>query len=87
MKRTDMRLVTLYEAGHFVMACLRNSFVDAVCRASEDSFRGILEVAKFLHNGMPSNKWRTIQAVDAWMKKKADERAVKFESEEEPIRR
>lgn len=53
--------------GGFLTACLRNDFLDAVCRAGSDLNLGHLQaIAKWLYNETPRKCWGSPAKVKAW---------------------
>mgnify|MGYP001579849334 CR=1 FL=1 len=59
-----------HEHGGFVMACLRNEFVEAVCRADSGNLAVILDIARYIYNELPGPCWGSPAKVEAWRKLK-----------------
>ena len=54
--------------GGFLMACLENNFMEAVCRADGDSREVIVEIAKFIYNELPHECHGSPEKVKEWLK-------------------
>lgn len=53
--------------GGFLTACLKNDFVDAVCRAGDDLTKAdLIAIAKWIYNEAPSKSWGSAAAVEQW---------------------
>ena len=52
--------------GGFLLACLENNFVDAVCRAIDLHVYEIVAVAKWIFNEAPSRCWGSPGIVKTW---------------------
>ncbi len=54
--------------GHFLTACLENNFIDAVCKADNESNQVLPLIARFIYNEMPGRSWGNRSMVSAWLK-------------------
>lgn len=55
------------EPGGFLMAALRNDFLNAMLLASDNSRAGLFELAMFLHNDAPAEAVGDPGRVEAWL--------------------
>ena len=58
-----------HQHGHFIMACLENDFVEAVCRADIENLKAINAIAKYIWNELPSECWGSKEKVKSWLLK------------------
>lgn len=59
--------------GGFLRAVLANDFVQAVIRADDDNLAVLLDIARFMHNEAPARSWGTLEKMEAWSKRAADD--------------
>jgi len=57
--------------GDFMLSCLANNFVGAMCRADRTSAAHVKDIALFIHNEIPSNSWGSYERVRLWMESHA----------------
>ena len=53
--------------GDFLVACLKNQFHEAVCRADHTNRHTLPEIAKYMYNELPSQCWGSPEKVTAWL--------------------
>lgn len=53
--------------GSFVRACLENNFTEAACRADASNVLCLDEIAKYIHNELPSRCHGSREIVAAWI--------------------
>ena len=60
--------------GDFLNAVLENNLVEAAALADNINVHMLLDWAKFLHNELPLQCWGSKEKVEAWIKKKREEK-------------
>jgi hypothetical protein len=63
--------------GDFLRAVLENNLMTAMGRADEQNRNDIFEICQFVYNEMPHSCHGSAEAVDKWIKMKAEEREAK----------
>lgn len=58
-----------HSVGHFLTAVLEDRLFDAVCRADENSLRGLRPLIHYIYNRLPSLCWGSPEARKAWHEK------------------
>ena len=62
--------------GGFLRAVLANDLMDAMGRAYSENKYAIHEIASYVYNELPAECHGSYEKVDAWIKKKLEERKV-----------
>ena len=60
--------------GGFLSAVLANDFVEIVAAADGENMQNLPAYADYLYNHAPRDCWGSKQALEAWIKKKREER-------------
>lgn len=58
-----------YEPGSFVRAVLENNLSEAIGRADPDNLRALQAIVTFVYMEVPSNAWKSPEAVELWLEK------------------
>lgn len=67
-------VLTGVEPGSFLKNIIRNDLMGTVATASEDiSIEGLRATLKWFYNETPSPCWKSANAMQAWMARKAEE--------------
>jgi hypothetical protein len=62
--------------GSFVTACLVNDFMEACCRADDETVLCLRDIAKFIYNELPSPCHGSNEAVREWRERCEKRRQV-----------
>lgn len=57
-----------HSVGDFLMNCLENKFVDAVCTADLTNLRAIDKIARVIWNQIPAKAWGNVENVRNWQR-------------------
>jgi len=55
------------ECGGFLSFALENNFMEAVCRADDNSLQQLQEIALYIYNDLPAQCWGSKEKVKAWL--------------------
>ena len=63
--------------GHFLEAVLSNNLTEAIGRADDENLATLPAIVSYCYNKIPADCWGSPEKVDAWLKRKIEERKAK----------